>query len=161
MGGLSEQEIFECLRSNLKLAAEHSDLLATLPLKGQNYFKLRAELHLIEGAARQAAAWRGDSRWLYVAQMMSGCHQRAGGWLRGIPQPDGSKMKIAPGQLHPLFVKLSESLRTILQIAETMQSKATGVRGPILPETPEGPHRDTRPVGWTPSAGGILIPSAA
>ena len=64
MGDLTEQEIFECIGANATLAAEHCDALAKMPQEGETYTALCDCLTLIEGACRQASAWRGDTRWL-------------------------------------------------------------------------------------------------
>ena len=159
MGVLTEQEIFDCLKSNLRLAAQNCDKLAVSPRKGPAYRRLRDELRLIEGACRQAAYWRGDARWLRIGLYMAEVHKRAGDWLRGVKQIDGRRVKIAPGQLHPLFSKLAENLRAAYVKASDFQNKRTDRVGLILPKPqPPRENRDTRPVGYTPSAGGILMP---
>jgi hypothetical protein len=73
MGALTEPEIFDCLRTNFRLAANLCVELATKPRKGPNYNKLREALKLIEGAARQAAYWRSDARWLQIGLQMAEC----------------------------------------------------------------------------------------
>ena len=169
MSALTEQEIFNCLTENFRLAAEHCTLLASLPMRGPAYELLVAELGLIEGAARQAAYWRddaggagaplgfagthgfealhsdtGDPGWLEVAHMMGECHKRAGNWLRGH---------------HPrsLFLKLAGVLRECHRKAELRRTSATGKRGHIRPPVRPGPHRDTRPVSVV-TPGGIALP---
>jgi hypothetical protein len=124
--------------------------------------KLREELRLVEGACRQAAFWRGgDARWLKIGLFMAEAHKRAGGWLRGEKQPDGTTMKIAAAHQHPLFKKLAENLRAAYVKAEEFRTKKTNRIGPILPVAGVPPHRDTRPSGYNRSAGGILMPSAS
>ena len=162
MGALQEQEIFDCLKTNLRLAAQSCDKLAVSPRKGPTYKKLRDELRLVEGACRQAAFWRGgDARWLRIGLMMAEAHKRAGDWLRGIKQPDGSRAKLASGQMHPLFLKLAANLRAAYVKAEEFRTKKTNRIGPILPVPGVPPHRDTRPSGYNRSPGGILMPSGA
>ena len=161
MAQLTEVEIFDCLKTNLRLAAQSCDELAVSPRKGPSYKKLRDELRLVEGACRQAAFWRGgDARWLRIGLMMAEAHKRAGDWLRGVKQPDGSRMKVAPGQMHPLFLKLAANLRAAYVKAEELRTKKTNRIGPILPVAGPPPHRDTRPSGYNRSPGGILLPSA-
>jgi hypothetical protein len=106
---ITEAEIWDCLRTNFRLAAEHCDDLAKLPAQGPTYQLLLGELSLIEGACRQAAHWREDAGgvtlppgqpgahgfeavrlgetdsagWLDVAHMMGEVHKRCGGWIRG------------------------------------------------------------------------------
>ncbi len=169
MSALTEVEIFACLSENFRLAAEHCDLLASLPMRGPTYELLRDELGLIEGAARQAAYWRddaggagapigfagthgfealqsdtGDPGWLEIAHMMGECHNRAGNWLR----------TFAP---RPLFLKLAGVLRECHRKAEMRRTMATGKRGHIRPPVRPGPHRDTRPVSVV-TPGGIALP---
>lgn len=158
MGNLTEPEIFDCLATNFRLAAEDCDKLARLPRKGRAYSSLRDKLELIEGACRQAAYWRQDSRWLQIGLFMAEAHKRAGDWLRGI-KVEGSpvRVKIAPGHMHPLFTKLAEHLRAAQVRAEEFRTKATGKIGTILPEVAAAPHRDTVPTGWRKS-GSLFVP---
>lgn len=121
MGFLTENEIFDCLRTNFRLAAEHCDALAVLPAKGPTYNLFRHELKLIEGACRQASAWREDTRWLPIGLMMHETHQRVGNWLRARQ----------PGIL---FARMAENLRNLEIAAINMQTKATGRIGMILPD---------------------------
>jgi hypothetical protein len=164
MGALTEPEIFDCLRTNFRLAANLCVELATKPRKGPNYNKLREALRLIEGAARQAGYWRSDARWLQIGLDAAEAHNRAGEWLRGVKQPDGSRRAIPPGEKHPLFMRLAEVLRAGLERAEQYRTNKTGRIGTILPKPLPGPHRDTRPVsfnGFKVSKGGVLIPAGA
>jgi hypothetical protein len=164
MAQLTEIEIFDCLKTNLRLAAQSCDTLAVSPRKGPTYVKLRKELQLAEGACRQVAYWRGgDARWLKIGMFMAEAHKRAGGWLRGIKQPDGTTMKVAPGHMHPLFVKLAENLRAAYVKAEEFRTKRTNRIGPILPIVQPPPHNlEKTEHGWSGyrrSPGGILMPS--
>ena len=157
MGDLTETEIFDCLKSNFRLAAQCCDDLARLPRKGPTYRRLRDHLKLIEGACKQAAAWRSDARWYRIAFMMGEAHKRAGNWLRGIKNPAGPATKLAPGQLHPLFTQLAENLRKGYAVAESFRTGKVNKLGMILPQPLPGPHRDTRPVQVV-TPGGIIIP---
>lgn len=160
MGALTEQEIFEALTANLKLAIEHCDDLARLPHKGETYDKLRHELRLIEGCCKQASAWREDTRWLPVGRLMAEAHQKAGGWLRGYKDPlSGQRIKFAPGQQNPLFRMLADNLRGLLKAVDALRTRPTGRLGMILPDMLPGPHRDTRPVHI--SRGGVILPDSA
>lgn len=159
MGSLTETEIFDCLATNFRLAAQHADDLARLPAKGPTYRLFRDELKLIEGACRQASVWREDTRWLKIGLMMAEAHKRAGGWLRGIKAPDGSKRSLRAGELHPLFTHLADNLRAGLAAADRVRTAATGRIGMILPEVARGPHRDTRPAGWNATPSGLIVPA--
>ena len=161
MGALTEQEIFSCLSENFRLAAEDCEKLARVPRKGLIYQSLRDKLELLEGACRQAAHWRGDSRWLQIGLYMAKAHELSGEWLRGIRvTPNAPRVKIAAGHMHPLFVKLAENLRAAQAKAEEYRTKATGKMGTILPAVQAAPHRDTIPVGWRAS-GGLIVPESA
>lgn len=164
MGSLTEAEIFDCLKSNFRLAAELSENLAVAPRKGPLYRQFRDTLKLIEGACRQAAAWRGDTRWLRIGLLIEQAHKRAGEWLRGIRLPNGTRMMLADGHRHPAFSHLAANLRMGMQRAEEFQNRATGRTGLILPKPQPGPHRDTRPVHVTvPPAvrrpSGLIVPA--
>ena len=163
MGRLTETEIFDCLASNFRLAAEDADKLAHVPLKGEVYDQFRRRLQLIEGACRQASQWREDTRWLPIGLMIAEVHKRAGDWLRGMKMPDGTRVKIGDGKLHPLFEKLAENLRALQTAAEKVRDAKTGSMGMILPTVQAGPHRDTKPVGWAPPLvpkmnSGLILP---
>lgn len=169
MGALTEVEIFDQMKSSFALAIELCDDLARLPLKGPTYDKFRRQIRLIEGCCKQANTWREDTRWLVFIKLMGDTHQRAGDWLRGFKMPDGSRVKIAEGTLHPCFTKLAENLRGLQTAAEHIRTAATKRVGMILPTVLPPPHRDTRPIGWTGagnsaanvSRGGILLPNSA
>ncbi len=161
MGALTETEIFDCLATNFRLAAEAADALAILPLKGESYDKLRKALRLVEGACKQACVWREDARWLPIGQQMAECHQRAGDWLRGVKMPDGTRRRINAGELHPCFKTLADMLRAFSVMARDLKNKATGRVGMILPKALPAPHRDTRPVGFRRSPGGLFVPEGA
>jgi hypothetical protein len=119
-------------------------------------------LKLVEGACRQVAFWRGgDARWLAIGLCMAEAHKRAGDWLRGTKNAAGVRVKPAAGQLNPLFLKLADNLRALYVKAEEFRTKRTNRIGPILPIPGAPPHRDTRPVGYTRSAGGIILPSGS
>lgn len=151
MGALTEPEIFSCLTENFRLAAQHCEDLAKLPRKGPTYKKLRDELKLIEGAARQAAYWRQDTRWLQIGMMMAEAHKRAGGWLRGIRSDNGMWRKLPPGVLHPYFMKLAENLRAGQKLAEQFRDARTGIIGTILPPAYSRPS-------VRKSNGGVILP---
>ena len=165
MGALTETEIFDCLFTNLRLAAEHCEILATSPRTGPTYVKLREELQLIEGCCRQANYWRADTRWLKFAFHMGEAHRLAGNWLRGIKVDRGPRRRIPPGQRHPMFMALAAALRVVSVRAEQIKNKRTGKLGPILPEALPAPHRDTRPVsvrlpdGFERRASGLITPT--
>ena len=165
MGALTEPEIFDQMNASFRTAIELADKLATLPLKGLNYDALRKNLRLIEGCCKQANTWREDTRWLMFMKMTAECHQRAGDWLRGIKLPDGSRVKLNEGTLHPAFVMLAENLRAMHKAAELIRTQKTNRIGMILPDMLPAPHRDTRPVGYMPppkvSSGGIILPNSA
>jgi hypothetical protein len=160
MGALTEPEILDCLVENLRLAAECAETLATSPRKGPPYDRLRQHLHLVEGACRQASVWREDTRWLILGKLMAECHQKAGGWLRGFKDESGARVSFAEGVRNPLFLMLANNLRAAQKGAEDLKGKATGRRGMILPDVLPGPHRDTRPTGWTRN-GSIIVPGVA
>lgn len=158
MGQLTEADIFECLSANFRLAAEDCEKLARSARKGPTYTSLRDKLELLEGACRQAAYWRQDTRWLDIGMMMEEAHKRAHEWLRGIKNPAGGpRIKVAAGHMHPLFVKLGENLRALQAKADDFRTKATGKIGTILPVAQRAPLRDTTPVGWRRPSG-LIVP---
>lgn len=167
MSDLTEAEIFECLSHNLRAAAEDCELLASSPKKGLIYDRYRKELKLVEGACRQAAAWRGDTRWLPLGMKMEECHQRAGEWLRGVKDESGIRRAIPEGTKHPLFSKLAELLRAAYTQVEKLRTAKTGVVGTILPETISSHHLAVRhrpvsvmlPEGMIQRPSGLFVPA--
>lgn len=159
MGALTEREIFDCLSTNFRLAAEDCEKLAVTPVRGPIYYNLREKLELLEGACRQASVWRQDTRWLQIGLAMAEAHKRAGDWLRGIKVPGAyGRVKLAEGHIHPLFKKLAENLRAGQKKSEELRDKRTGKVGMILPSMPSAPRRDTMPVGWRRPSG-IIVPA--
>lgn len=150
MSDLTEQEILDCLKTNVRSAIEHCELLASLPGRGLTYDAFRKELKLIEGCCRQIAFWREDSRWLQIGFNMEEAHKRAGTWLRRhFPRP--------------LFMKLADNLRLLQKAASDLETKRTGIAGMILPKPQAGPLRQGRPVSVMlpkKSSGGILLPAS-
>lgn len=140
MAHLQEIQILGCLRENFRLAAEDCDRLARGE-RGPVYTRLRRELKLLEGACRQLAVYREDTRWLKSGLYMGACQHIAGRWLR----------ERQPGWR---FTKLAENLRAGLSSVEKLATAATGKLGIILPEVQAAPHRDTRPI----SLSGIILP---
>lgn len=159
MGNLTEREIFDCLSTNFRLAAEACEKLAVSPRTGPTYAILREKLELIEGACRQAAVWRQDTRWLAIGMAMAEAHKRAGGWLRGV-KVGGVTVKLADGHRHPLFLKLAENLRAGERKSIELRDKKTGRVGMILPTPGRAERRDVVPVGWRRPSG-IIIPAGA
>jgi hypothetical protein len=164
MGALSEQEIFGCLRENFALAAQHCEDLAKLPRKGPTYRLLREELKLIEGACRQASAWREDTRYLQIGMRMAEAHKRAGDWLRGVKIDKGPRRKIPPGQMHPMFMALSAGLRALAINVEGLRLNRTNRLGMILPKPAYVPRNTSHsrvmlPIGMSRTPGGLLVPS--
>lgn len=164
MGALTEVEIFDQMTASLKEAIGCSEELAarTYETRGPAYDRLRQALRRVEGCCRQASAWREDTRWLPIGRLMAEAHQRAGGWLRGY-KVNGVRVAFNDGQKNQLFVMFAENLRALLARIDDLRTKRTGRIGMILPQPLPAPHRDTRPVGWTPdlprSAGGIILPA--
>lgn len=145
---LPESEIFDCLVTNFREAAEHCEGLALQQnrVQGQHYVKLRDNLMKIEGAARQAAMWRDDSRWLLIGQHAAECHKKCGDWLRFKTR----------GRM---FEKCAENMRMMLAAAQQMKDRATGIRGAILPEMPKYDPVNRSVQVRTP--GGLLLPAGA
>ena len=161
MSDLTEAEIFECMRENLALAAEHCDHLAIESYNGGAYEMLRDELEKIEGCCKQASQWREDMRWWPIGQLMGECHKKAGGWLLGY-KIDGETVHIAMGEKNLNFVKLAENLRAVIRLVDQTQRGKTGKAGAIIPEPVKPFMRDNRKFGYRASLspGGIILPGA-
>lgn len=147
MSTLTESEVFDRLRTSLRSAADLCGKLATVPAQGPNFIKVREELKLIEGAARQVGNFREDMRWMRFGFEMWRFHQRIGDCIRS----RGSR---------EIFLAMKTKLADALRECELLRTVKTGRRGMILPKMQAGPHRETRPVQVSlPS--GLIVPSSA
>ena len=151
MSDLTENEIFDCLMSNFKMASENCIRLASTPRKGPAYSQLRDQLFLIEGAARQAMYWRSDTRWLAIANRCSQAHRLSGDWLR--------LYRNEPRFLYELFTKLAQFLAFGYDLAENIKNEKTGTSGPILPDyMGKKSVKSQNEIAMRISHGGIIIP---
>ena len=146
MSALSEIEIFSCLRENLRGAADDCDIIAKQPRSGEMFDRMRKRLKLAEGACRQAAYWREDSRWLQVGLKMEKAHQIARTWLH---RPSVKSKK--------LFIGLAAALRKVEKDIQRLETQRTGIMGMILPEVERAPLRQGRPVQVI-TPGGLVLP---
>ena len=167
MSDLTEAEIFDRMSDSLNRAIRLCRRLSTETMKGFVYNDLRKELKLIEGCCRQAAFWRSDGRWLPLGLCIAEAHARAGEWLRGVKDPvSGQRRKIAPGEQHPLFVKLAENLEMLLKVVGDLKTKRTNTTGPIYakPVVDHGrrvgaPVVVALPPGMQRRRGGLIAPT--
>jgi hypothetical protein len=137
----SEAEIKDCMRTSLRGVIDDCGLLATLPIKGRTYSRMRDRLQTIENCCKQMAAWRDDTRWLPIGMMMEMAHQRSREWIAG-RKINGLVVKGDP----QCFLMLQTNLRALLAVVDGLADKATGRVGMILPEPLPAPHRETKPV---------------
>lgn len=154
---LSEVELLDQIKQNLRMCAEDCGNLANAPRYGQIYVRMRQRLKEIEVACNQVAVHRnGDARWLPMGMMMEEIHQRTGHWLRA-----GQALAARQSRAH-LFRKLAEKLREAHAGCIALETRRTGrADGLILPK-PLPFHREHRPVQvLSPvrkSAGGVILP---
>lgn len=163
MSDLTETEIIDRMQSSLREAIQASQDLAISSRKGPTYSRLREHLGLVEGCCRQLSVWREDSRWLKIGMLMSECHKKAGGWLRGYKDPrTGQRVHFGIKAQNPLFSMLAVNLIGIYEMAELIRTAKTGKLGMILPEMPNAERRIGAPVmGHRISTGGIILPRGA
>ena len=129
-----EYETLEELRTRLGSAVSYAAALSILPAKGPTYVKLRADLKQIESLARMIAYNRADARWLQIGMQMNQVHRLTGHLIR----------KHFP---HAYFREIETWLRQLLSCADSLETKATGRVGMILPKPQAGPTRtQDRPV---------------
>lgn len=154
MSALTETEIKDALRTNLRAAISACRDLAKLPAQGPTYGKLVEQLRLVEGAARQLGHWREDMRWMRFGFEMARFHDRIGDCIRS-------------HAARKIFLAMAELMEGKLLEMARLQDAATGRRGPILPQPGEGPHRETRPVqvalpgvpGYIRNPSGLIMPT--
>ena len=128
----------------LRSAISHCGDLAKLPAQGPSYLAMIYELEEIEGDARWIGFNRQDARWNAFGWEMSSFRKRIGDALRA-------------HHARTIFLHMQKMMQGALDEAEKMKNAKTGRRGPILPRTRPGPHRESRPVYVRPS--GLLVPS--
>lgn len=136
-GWLTEAEIKDCWRTNMLGAADDARTLAQLPglrfLQGPVFERMRERLKLAEGACRQMCHWREDARWLYLAPMLEELHQRV-------------RLMITMRSSAELFGMCEQMLRKLVLDADSLENKATGRVGMILPDPVQVIRTDSRPV---------------
>lgn len=142
---MTDNEVWDHLRTTLRSAIDHCGLLATLPAKGPTYRKIIVDLQALEGSARDFGNRRQDARWNLFGWEMECFHQRIGDAIR---QQHARK----------IFLHMQAMMKGALEAAEKMKDAKTGRLGPITPVV-RPVHRDTRPVYVRPS--GLLVPSTA
>lgn len=140
-GALTEREILDCLKENLRLGAENADKLAAGE-RGTVYLLFRQNLRLVDGCCRQMAGWREDTRWSPFGVKIRELQQRVGGWL--VVKEPGWRFKGA-----------AEILRYALAQALDLETKKTRKTGIILPEMQRAPMRTQ---GRSISMSGLILP---
>lgn len=133
MTDLTELEILDCLRTNLRGAADDCVMLQKLPAQGPTFVRMRERLKYVENACRQMSFFREDTRWLPVGIMMELVHQKSRTWI--VEHVARTKFRL-----------LERNLRMLVLAAEDLETRATGRMGMILPDVQPGPLRENRPV---------------
>lgn len=106
---------------NLLKAADRALQISKQPASGRLFHEMRTALKLAEGAMRQAAHWRSDTRWAKPAVFVAQAHQMARGWLH---RPSVASKK--------LFVMLAQALLQMARDLDRLETMATGQKGIIL-----------------------------
>lgn len=145
MSDLTEHEAYDALKTNLRSAIQHCKDLAFFPAR-ESYLKMIHELEAIEGAARQVGHFRRDIRWQAFGFEMSRFRDRIGDAIR-------SHMS------RKIMLHMAGMMEGALAQVEKLRTAKTGRLGAILPKERPGPHRATRPVGFTKTPGGVLLPA--
>lgn len=169
MGALTEVEIFDCIATNVAIAADCCDQMATRPTRGVPFIKFREACANVEGACRQASQWRSDTRWLPMGLMMEKCHQLALKWITGFKaEPRRPRIAVSERDKHQGFVKMAENLRFAAEAMKILKNSKTGKIGMILPDTSRGPTRTQGrpmqvllPEGMLARPSGIIVPREA
>lgn len=152
---LTEADIFDRLFTSYGEAAAACDDLAKSPRIGAAYRRLKIHLDLVEGACRQAAHFREDSRWLIKGLQAAEAAKRASEWLRRGKTGGGLYVSLTLGERHPLFNALATSLRKMQGEAVRTKNAKTGKVGKILP-TAQKIFRQNRAVAVSNS--GLILP---
>lgn len=121
---LQEREIFIKMQDELRNAADACDQIATRPLSGDNFIRLRKALKLVEGCCRQAAAYRMDTRWNEPGFKMNQAAKMARKWLH-YPSVESKK----------LFYGLAAALRQVRLDIMILETAKTGKTGDIVVPT--------------------------
>ena len=120
MSYLTEVEIFDRMKASLRTAIEACEQLAIEPYKGPMYLHFREHMKLVDGCCRQASAWREDTRWLNIANLIFKSRTMAGNWLRGeevVRKPDGVSAvmfaRLNAPHAYKCFTTLAQNLKQI------------------------------------------------
>jgi hypothetical protein len=146
MSALTEHEIFDRLRTDLRGAVQGCKDLAFFPALGETYLNLIHQLDRIEGACRQVGAFRFDMRWNRMGFEISRFRVRIGDALR-------SNMS------RVIFLHMATMMEGALYEIDKLKDAKVLRRGPILPKAKPEPHRQNRPVGYTARPSGLLLPA--
>lgn len=153
MVNLAENEIFDCLMSNLRSASENCIRLSNHPSNGKRYSDLQKELVLIEGCYRQLSVKRMDTRYLDVCHQAGKASLLVGGWIRKYRYINDKFLK-------ELFVKLAEFLAFAYSFSKKIKDERTGLFGAVLPEgMTSNTIKSRNEVAMRISHGGIIIPN--
>lgn len=118
----SESEILECIRDNFRLASERCEQLGRIGMIPGSWREISRAMDRIEGASRQMAHWRGDTRWLPMVNTMRQCKPRARRWYLTCEWRR--------------FTQLAQVFAQGYVLAENLATRPTGKPGTlILPET--------------------------
>lgn len=146
MSALTEHEAYDCLTDNLRKAIQGCKDLAFFPAKGEVYLNMIHQLEAIEGASRQVGAFRFDMRWNAFGYEMNRFRARIGDAIRC-------------HENRKIMLHMAAMMEGALEQIANLRHAATGRTGPILPKAKPAPHRETRPVGFTKTPGGVLLPA--
>lgn len=145
VSAITEQDLFDRLRTSLRQAIQYCKDLANFPAQGPTYLKMREELETLETASRQVGYWREDARWFAFGFEMASFHQRLGDAIRH-------------HMARTVFLHMAKMMEGALAEADKLRTAKTGRRGPILPKPKPGPHRESRPV-YIKRPSGLLLPA--
>ena len=118
---ITEHEVKERLREALKAAAADAHLLAYVPGQGPIYDAFRKRMAEAEDMCRVLGHYREDSRWFAMGGMMERAHQMTRAWVT---------IHVA----RKMYLLLAEKLKDMEKSVRSLETKATGRVGMILPE---------------------------
>lgn len=152
MPNLSENEIFDCLMTNFRLAGENCIILSDMKGKGKHYTELRKQLKLIEGCCTQISRLRLDYRWLPIGNQIGKAIDLSGSWIRKYRYKDDKF-------LYELFMGLAEFMAFGYSFTKSLKDEKTNTSNPILPEYMDtSTPRSQSSTSMRISHGGIIIP---
>ncbi len=125
---LTEREIIAKLRDSFRLCGERCEAIARWGAVGARWMEMSGAIDEIEGALRQLAHWRGDTRYLNLVPV----------YVRTKEVGRLLYLSMRWAEFRKYGIIFAQGLAQVERLAE----RPTGQSGPILPTLPDPPREN-------------------